>query len=194
MKNKPSRKITKILLGILVALILLNGIWVVYDIRKDIQSTKEDIMIKIQSRYEYIGKEIDKIKTSINSIYIMLEIMDITDNIILKTLNTQNQKINLLPNKIQLDKTIVEYKLKRAVVIIYNKTVGLLGSGVTIKYKDKFYILSAGHMVDKNTDLLSFGENTQEIGELEIIKHDYTTLEQSERGDFTKGTDLLLLQ
>lgn len=80
------------------------------------------------------------------------------------------KKITNLPQKIKSDKFQLEQKLKQVNVMIVNKTIDALGSGVTIKYKDKFYILSAGHMVEDDDDNIVLMENGNEIGELEIRK------------------------
>jgi S1-C subfamily serine protease len=76
--------------------------------------------------------------------------------------------------------------------MINNKTVEALGSGVTIKYNGQFYILSAGHMIDTKDDLLTFSENGQEIGELEIVKHEFSDVEDLD--GFFDTKDLLLLR
>jgi S1-C subfamily serine protease len=65
--------------------------------------------------------------------------------------------------------------------MIHNNTVGALGSGTTIKYKGKFYILSAGHMIDHDTDKVTLSENGNYICDLKVIKVDHVK-------------DLLLLQ
>jgi S1-C subfamily serine protease len=57
-------------------------------------------------------------------------------------------------------------------VLIMNEKVGQ-GSGSWIKYKNKFYILSAGHLVDTNEDTLYAMENEEFICELKIIKVDH---------------------
>lgn len=167
------RLTTKILVGILGILLTINSIWVVYDIRKEIKLNKETINSELNFKFYYIQNQLDDL---------------------IKEQKKLNNKIIDLPYVEQLKKEFIEFKLRQSVVFIYNKTTGSLGSGVTIKYNEKFYILSAGHMTDSGTDILSFGENEQEIGELEIIKHDYTTPEENLNGDFTKGTDLILLQ
>lgn len=99
------------------------------------------------------------------------------------------KKITNLPQKIKSDKFQLEQKLKQVNVMIVNKTIDALGSGVTIKYKDKFYILSAGHMVEDDDDNIVLMENGNEIGELEIIKRDYNLDEKN-----TKGDDLTLFK
>jgi hypothetical protein len=181
----------KILIGLLIGLFLGNNIWVVYDMRKDIlinkDTTTKSFYINDQI-IKYIFKELKNITDKKDAIYKDL-VTKIDENY--KDLTIQIEKI---PETIQEEKLSIEYNLQQAVVIINNETLRALGSGVTIKYKNKFYILSAGHMTESKEDILSFSENDNRIGELEIIKWDFTTPEEDLAGDFTKGTDLLLLQ
>ncbi len=93
---------------------------------------------------------------------------DIKDNY-----NNLNKKIENVPEVIKETKLVMEAKLKQVNIFITNKTVGATGSGVTLKYKGKFYVLSAGHMADTEEDKLFLSENGQEICELEIVKHSY---------------------
>jgi S1-C subfamily serine protease len=83
------------------------------------------------------------------------------------------KKIEQVPDLIKETKLAMEAKLKQVNVFITNKTVGATGSGVTLKYKGKFYVLSAGHMAENEDDELFLSENGQEICELEIVKHSY---------------------
>jgi S1-C subfamily serine protease len=57
-------------------------------------------------------------------------------------------------------------------VLISNER-GWQGSGSWIKYKNKFYILSAGHMVGSDGDILYAIENEEYVCELKIIKADH---------------------
>lgn len=178
--NNKSNILSKILIAILIILFLGNSFWVIYDIKKEIQ-TNQDLSSKSfninDQIIKYILKELKEIKGKTDENY--------------KDIVIQIENIPL--NEVKL-KTEIEYKLRQATVIINNETIQALGSGVTIKYKNKFYILSAGHMADTEKDILSFSENGNKIGELEIIKWNFTTPEEDKNGDFTKGTDLLLLQ
>jgi S1-C subfamily serine protease len=87
-----------------------------------------------------------------------------------------NRKIEVLPQKIYTDRIKLEQTLKQVNVVIVNKTLDASGSGVTIKYKDGFYILSAGHMLDKLDDDLYLYENDNEICKLKVIKHSFVVL------------------
>jgi S1-C subfamily serine protease len=105
-----------------------------------------------------------------------------------KQLEQLNNKIEQVPVKIKLDKLVIESKLKRINVFITNETLQATGSGVTIKWKNNFYVLSAGHMVADLTDKIFLSENGETICELEIVKHDYNE-------ELTKDSnDLLLLR
>jgi len=120
----------------------------------------------------------------------------ITDYTVKGIVSEVTDKVNKLDKKIQdapeIEKAkvqVLEYKLKQVNVFVSNKTAQATGSGVTIKYKEKFYVLSAGHMAESATDRLYLEENGETICELEIVKHDY------ESGELTKDShDLLLLR
>jgi hypothetical protein len=104
-----------------------------------------------------------------------------------KLFNT-NKKIEVLPQKMYSDRIKLEQILKQINVVIINKTANASGSGVTIKYKGEFYILSAGHMLDKLDDNLYLYENDNEICKLKVIKHSFC---ETENGVID---DLLLLK
>lgn len=187
---------TKILIGILVALFLVNGIWIARDIRNEIKLNQELVQKQLKVNDQIILDIYKQLNTNNKIISIInqnLEMLNKSDERTLEIEKLLSIKIDNLPQKIQIDKTNIEYKLRQSVVLIYNKTSSALGSGVTIKYKDKFYILSAGHMAEADTDILTFGENDRELGELEIIKHEFV-IDEDEKGDFTKTKDLILLQ
>jgi hypothetical protein len=197
---------TKILAGILIGLILGNGIWVIYDIRREIQFnkelTKQSLDVNDQVIKE-IFKELNTNNKTIITINQNLEMLNKLSEVTLKIENflffkidknyfELNNKIINLPKEEIIKKEFIEYKLRQIVVIINNKTAEALGSGVTIKYNGQFYILSAGHMIDTKDDLLTFSENGQEIGELEIVKHEFSDVEDLD--GFFDTKDLLLLR
>lgn len=159
--------IKSILLGIIIGAIVILGI----------MQCQNNLMLL--NRIDILDSQVSS--SDIVSSYTIKGIAsDITD---------LNKQIVNLPERERITKIKLEYKLRQAIVMIYNKTDGSMGSGVTIKYKDEFYILSAGHMANSEEDILTFGENDQEIGKLKIIKHDFVTPD-----DITQGTDLILLQ
>ena len=174
------RKTNKILLGVLIALVIANGIWVVYDIRKEIRQNREIARKEHQANdniIKYIFKDIKEIRNKIDDNYIDL-----------------NKQIVTQPDRLRLEKIALEQRLKQVNITVQNKTVGSLGSGVSIKYKGKFYVLTAGHMAtpaipDVLADKLYLYENNQEICELEIVKHDYI-----DGSIETINNDLLLLR
>ena len=67
----------------------------------------------------------------------------------------------------------VEYNILRYTVFIENDSDMVTGSGITIKYKNNFYILSAGHLISTLQDKVFLSENGERICELEIIKVDH---------------------
>lgn len=172
------RLTTKVLIGILSFLIVTNCGWVIYDIKKEIQQNKTEV-----------GRLINENKESLDNIYSILTLMDKTDNITINTVNSLNGKVDKLPQKISADKVKIEKTLQQINIMVRNITDDSLGSGVTLKYNGKFYVLSAGHMTNSEEDKLELWENDQKICDLEIVKHEYTTPQET-----TKGLDLILLR
>lgn len=71
----------------------------------------------------------------------------------------------------RLQQTKVEMNIVQQVVFIVNETQGSLGSGTTIKYNNRYYIITAAHVIgysDKNKIILK--ENGNTIGELKVVK------------------------
>lgn len=174
-KKIKLQKTTKILIGILIILTLLNGIWYIYDIRKEILANKNDIQKEVRLNNQILNsifKQLNDINTKLNDNY--------------KDLIEQIENV---PEKERTKEIILEQKLKRINIVIINETMEAQGSGVTIKYKEKFYVLSAGHMAKTLEDKLYLYENKKQICEMEIVKHDYNDEEFS-----TDNNDLLLLK
>lgn len=166
----------KALIGILISLILANGAWVIFDIRKEIQFNRELTQKELKVNDQIIldiYRNLDKINTKIDNNY----------------KNLKNQ-ISFLPVKEKLRKLVLEYFLKQVNVMIVNKTMGTLGSGVTIKYNDNYYILSAAHLVEEDDDELVLTEHDKEICKLEVVKHEFKLSED----DTANGVDLVLLR
>jgi len=172
--------IESITIGIIVGVIGFLGITEYRTIKQQIQINNKNFL--------YQTKITDKL---IINIYNQLNKLQKTDKSLLEIAKLLNERINLVPQEIKYNKILLEQKLKQVNVMIVNATLGAEGSGVTLKYKGKFYILSAGHMAENDTDELWLKENDQLICKLEIVKHDYTTHEEE---DYTQGTDLILLR
>jgi hypothetical protein len=170
-------KVTKILIGILIWVIGLNVGMFVLNFKQEIKVNNVVLQTMITTKFGLLQNEI-------NILNIDRKINDYTTN----------QKIINLPRNMQITKEKLEQKLKQVNVEIVNSTVGASGSGVTIKYNGQYYILSAGHMADEDTDTLVLMENGQEISELEIVKHDYTWGEDTDPKDIIKVHDLILLR
>jgi len=102
-------------------------------------------------------------------------------------LDDLEKSINDVPKNIKIDKIKLEQKLKQVNIMV--KTTTGLGSGVSIKYKGNYYVLTAGHMAENDTDELYLYENDNMICELEIVKKDYKGGAISENSN-----DLLLLR
>jgi S1-C subfamily serine protease len=106
-----------------------------------------------------------------------------------ETLKNLDKKVTELPAKERIAKIKLEQTLKQVNVMVKNESEGTLGSGVSIKYKGNFYVLTAGHMAESDQAQLYLYENNKQICKLEIVKHDY------EGGMIeTTKNDLLLLR
>jgi S1-C subfamily serine protease len=106
-----------------------------------------------------------------------------------ETLKNLDKKVKELPAKERIAKIKLEQTLKQVNVMVKNESEGTLGSGVSIKYKGNFYVLTAGHMAESDQAQLYLYENNKQICKLEIVKHDY------EGGMIeTTKNDLLLLR
>jgi len=162
----------KVLLGLLITLIVLNVTVIVYDIKKEIQLNDK----LIQNKLEIINERLDMQLQ-------ILTIMDKTDEMIINY-------VKILPEKIKYNKFLLEQKLKQVNVMVINSGKGW-GSGVTLKYKDKFYVLTAGHMIDDIVnDKLELWENEMKICDLKVIKHSFNFNTEN----VSQVDDLLLLQ
>jgi len=146
-------------------------------------------------RFKILGQSISQISTSTVEIVNGLIQKILNQNELIQELNKEvDNKIEKRLEKQKYDKVKLEQILKQVNVQIINTTIGASGSGVSIKYKGQYYILTAGHMLNNKDDKIYLLENNKRIGEMEVIKHSHTTLEEDENGDFTKGKDLLLLK
>jgi S1-C subfamily serine protease len=147
----------------------------------------------VEFRVNYMNQTVCRLSNSIDTttdiisslITNILNNTEIVKNIEKNLTNTVDKRLG----KQRLDKIKVEKTLQQVNVEIINNTMQTQGSGVSIKYKDKFYILTAGHMAENENDELYLYENNEQICKLEIVKHDF-------KGDVssTLNNDLLLLR
>lgn len=150
--------------------------------------------INLYAKKEDINKDKIKIALSIiktdslrREVESMFRDIDIEQN--------TNKSIAEIPSTIIATKEKLEVFLQQVNVTVHNVSEETAGSGVTIKYNGNFYILSAGHMAEKETDQLELWENNVKVCDLEIVKHDYTLNDASEEeGAFLKTNDLILLR
>jgi S1-C subfamily serine protease len=98
--------------------------------------------------------------------------IDKKDNVLLDGLKSLYNYVDLQPRTEKIKKMITEGTLMQIVVMIENVSEGTQGSGVTLKYNNQYYILSAGHMIDKENDEIYMSENGMTICKLKIIKID----------------------
>lgn len=160
----------KILIGFLVTLVFVNGFYIIKDIREEIRNNQESLTQEIRVNDQIIldlHKQIETMKKEFA------------------------QELKDAPRKEKLKKIKLEQTLKQVTVMVINKTAGSQGSGVAIKYKNKYYILSAGHMAPNLTDELYLYENGEPICKLVIVKSDYSGEDVSINSDWR---DLLLLK
>jgi len=181
-------RLTKILFGFLIALFVLNGVFIYRDIQMAIKENK----VAAELASKNAARLLIKIEQKLNLLQERLEIGKLSA---IGREKAIEDRLKNLPNKIKTDRFILEQKLKLINARINNETIGALGSGVAIKYKGKFYILSAGHLatviLKGEQDDLSLWEYNRKICDLEIVKHKYNTHEET---DATMGEDLILLR
>ena len=91
-----------------------------------------------------------------------------------KTTNEDLKKLssNLISymDRKELKRTVIEKTLLFTNVCVQNITAKTFGSGTIIKYNNKFYILSAGHLVKEKTDVLKLYDHGVEVTDLKIVK------------------------
>lgn len=101
------------------------------------------------------------------------DILDKNNQAVVDAVNTIIQYLNNAPQITDAQKRIKELGLLQINVMIKNMTEGSLGSGATIKYNDKYYILSVAHLVkDAKKDKMELWENGEKICDLKIVKID----------------------
>jgi S1-C subfamily serine protease len=143
------------------------------------EATQEEVMSAI---VDYVTK----MKEYVNEKF---KESDIKNNIADEKLRKEFEEISKLTlDKAQIVKALeefitnrVKYNILQYTVLIENDTDGTMGSGVTIKYNDAYYILSAGHLITTEQDAVYLSENGQRICKLKVLKVDHEI-------------DLLLLQ
>lgn len=194
----------RILLVVMSMLIIVNVTFIIKDIQTEvkankatIQSVEKDntrILIQIEKNIKNIEKKIEAstLSTKIGDAELQKEI----ESFNILAMGRDDKLEKNLPSKIKQARFALEQKLIMINIHINNKTAGALGSGVSIKYKGKFYVLTAGHLAaviekGEKQDELELMENDKKICDLEVVKHDFTT---NTTEDNTKGTDLLLLK
>lgn len=115
-----------------------------------------------------LAKELDNHTEAINTI---------ADTIIKNNqaaIEVTNQIIKYIkdyPKLQEFQQKIKELKLLQVNVLIINESIGVQGSGATLKYKNKYYVLSVAHLFNKKTDVLELWENGKRICDLKIIKY-----------------------
>ena len=177
----------KVLVSILVALALINGALIVYDIRQEMKNEQQLNNQIITNIYKQLKKlNSDKLEMK-NNIDMLIDANQRTVDVEIEL----SKSIKYIPRQIVLDKLLLENKLKQVNIMVKNRTMGGLGSGVSLKYKDNYYILSAGHMAQTEEDELELWENDSKVCDLEIVKQDFTIHDMD---DGTKGNDLILLR
>jgi S1-C subfamily serine protease len=72
----------------------------------------------------------------------------------------------------RLGKEVIEHNIMLCNIMLYNNEEGTQGSGITIKLQDKFYILSAAHLVSNDKQLLQLVENGLTICDVRVVRWD----------------------
>jgi S1-C subfamily serine protease len=168
---------------VLVIGFTLNG-FVVNTIYKELGYLTEQMML-LTYQQEKFQKEVAQ--SIVRDIQIVKGISNLRESLEIRSkfLQQYSEKLVLnseLKNEIKQAKNKwMEYKFAMTNVLIINTIKKSRGSGTTIKYNGKFYIISAGHLVDKVTDKLVMVSDGQVICNLKVVKVD-------------KKSDLLLLE
>jgi S1-C subfamily serine protease len=184
---------TKVLkfLGVLV-LSLAVLLFVAYTIQT-LETLKQDIHIRQHANLELMQEEITNILNEVNkgfdTVNETIKLLSQTDKLLIECLVALNNKTEQIPSRIKRNQRVLEVKLQNINVQIVNDTREAFGSGVSLKYKNKYYILTAGHMMENATDRIYLYENHHRVCELEVVKISYEpTL------DATAMHDLLLMR
>lgn len=114
----------------------------------------------------------DGIKRDIGTLEKIKQLQEIIKGIQLNQ-NSTIDLIRILNQKINQNE-IMREKLMLVNVMVYNSSIDSLGGGITLKYKNKYYILSVNHLIEKDTDELWLMESNEYICKLKIIKTDKT--------------------
>ena len=106
-----------------------------------------------QLENKIITESVEGIKRDIQLLDVIHRLKDVLvekDDILSKSVIILKEQIERQPSEIEQ----IENNLKQITVMIENTTQGYQGSGVTLKYKDNFYVLSAAHLIEEETDIL----------------------------------------
>lgn len=162
----------KILLS--VELIIITISLIVVDNKNEILSAT------LNKNYNQHNLEISQINSKITQSHEdIMELTDIMTKLIDNISEERNNHVrNLMDEKInnfikENKQIFIEQKLLMVNIFIINESIGALGSGVSLKYKDNYYILTAAHLIDNPEDVLYLTENRNKICQLEIINVDY---------------------
>jgi S1-C subfamily serine protease len=199
------RHAAKIAIAIGLIITVASFIWSIYDIRQKIEtlennstSQSEDVLrifTSLQKEVETCVETLETHSSSLHGLYYAMSVMNQTDLALIKRIELYRrdvtERIENIPQTLAQQKRKLETNLQQTNVVIYNTTVGALGSGITLKYKGQYYILTAGHMLEEDTDTLTFGENGTELGELEVVKREYHDMQGDIKG-IENAVDLLL--
>jgi len=129
--------------------------------------SKNELLEKTDSLKKELGQQTkDKISIEIDSLKNEIEEQRLTDEI--KEDSNIEQKINKDKENTQK----LENKFRDINVMIFNNTGAWQGSGSFVLYKNHYYILSAGHLVEDEKDLLYLKEKGEIICKLKLVKLD----------------------
>lgn len=81
-----------------------------------------------------------------------------------------NNKLSMFLSYFERTEVVNIDEIKEANVVIYNKTMGAGGSGTSITYEGKQYILSCAHLIGKATDKIVAVDNNKKVYELALVK------------------------
>lgn len=152
------------------------------NLQRDVNITEalKDLTIGLCDIEKKVG-ELDS--TTINIKKDVIDMNSINKSVKKEIINNKKSSIkaigvigNYILNYPQIESTkkqMKELKLLQINVMICNATEGYSGSGSTIKYKDKYYILSVAHLVKyEKKDKMELWENGVKVCDLKIVKID----------------------
>jgi hypothetical protein len=159
----------KIILALNLVVLLVIG-YLLYITLNDLALIAQ----QVQVQGEYQRQSIEIIKedlVKVIKVQIGIDIADVNihkeflEKIQEQNINLERMKKDLLP----IDLPNVN-NIRASNLVLFNRTVGALGSGTHIKIKNQDYILTAGHLVENDDDIMEAMGTTGQKYPIKLIK------------------------